>query len=101
RIVGENVHAGRGGIGGARRAFALAHASLFLAGNRRGPGAAAERSGLKARRILLPRFVRQKKRGVDARVVQADGPMQMRAGDTAGLADHAYRLTARDADTLD
>ena len=39
-------------------------------------------------------IIRQKKRGVDPAVIEADGPVQMRTGDTTGHADLADFLTS-------
>src|SRR5690242_9637576 len=75
--------------------------SLLLAADRRGIGGPAQGSRLQPQRFLLPDRVRQKERGVDARVVQADGPVQMRSCDASRLSDHAYPLAARHLNPLD
>jgi len=74
---------------------------LLTAWNRRGlRRRATERGGTQPRGVLLADFARKKKRGIDARVVEADRPVQMRAGHPPGLADRADSLAARDTGAL-
>src|SRR5258708_4570371 len=74
---------------------------LLAALNRRGlRRRATERGGTQTRGVLLAYFARKKKRGIDARVVEADRPVQVRAGHPAGSADLADSVAARDTGAL-
>src|SRR5712691_5998227 len=74
---------------------------LLAALNRRGScRRATERGGAQTGGILLADFARKKKRGIDARVVEADRPVQVRAVHPAGSADRADSLAARDTGAL-
>src|SRR2546427_5562306 len=74
---------------------------LLAALNRRGSRRrATERGGTQTGGVLLADFARKKKRGIDARVVEADRPVQVRAGHPTGLADRADSLAARDTGAL-
>src|SRR3981081_17354 len=72
--------------------------SALSALNRRGPRRrATERGGMQTGRVLLADFAREEKRWINPRVVEADRPVQVRAGDPAGVADRTDALAARDA----
>src|SRR5712691_1366227 len=74
---------------------------LLTALNRRGPRwRATQRGGPQADGVLLADFAREKKRGIDPRVVEADRPVQVRTGHPAGSADRADSLATRDTGAL-
>src|SRR2546430_11145071 len=74
---------------------------LLTAWNRRGlRQRASERGGTQTRGVLLADLARKKERGIDARVVEADRPVQVRSGHPAGSADRADFVAARDAGAL-
>src|SRR5712671_668380 len=72
--------------------------SALSALNRRGLSRrATEGGGMQTSGVLLADFAREEKRGIDPRVVEADRPVQVRAGDPAGVADRTDALAARNA----